>query len=84
MSLMKDRAPTVPAPIAIFFYWTAGKMVPSPLHKSVEASVLGLPLTPSLPGETGCFPLAILCIFISHPPGVYMHCPSCPPPMSLY
>ena len=41
-------------------------MVPFPLHKSIEAPGLGLPLTPSLPGETGCFLLAILQVSI-HP-----------------
>ena len=65
MSLMKDRASTGPALIAICLR-TAGKMIPSPLHKSVEASGLGLPLTPSLPGETGCFLLAILPVSAPH------------------
>lgn len=47
-------------------------MVPSPLHKPVQASGLGLPLTHSLPGETGCFPYGILPAFIPTP-GIHTH-----------
>lgn len=42
-------------------------MVPYPLHKSTEASGLGLPLTPSVPGEIGCFLLAILPVSVPRP-----------------
>lgn len=80
MSLMKDRAPTVPAPIAICLL-DSRENGSFPIAQ-VEASGLGLPLTPLLPGETGWSPLSFLWISISYPSGIYTHClslNSCPP-----
>lgn len=81
MSHMKDRALKVPAPIAICFL-DSGENASFPIAQVCRALGLGLPLTLLLPGKTGCFPLALLWIFISHPPRIYTHCPSlnsCPP-----